>query len=89
MYSVTCYFRQAKSTLFYHEYVAPSYPRKGELLGLTSVPEKPFKSVLGRVEESFQILDIEKGSVFQNRILVVVNVLVVSEESLTVESLTL
>ena len=87
MYRITCYFRQKEKTLIYEEYVAYSYPQKGELIGISAIKNKPFRSVLGRVTESFPVL--ENGSNFQNQVFLVAEVLGTMDDSITVEALSL
>ena len=87
MYRITCYFRQRGNTLISQEYVAASYPKKGELIGVSAIKDRPFKSVIGQVRESFPVL--ENGVIFQNQIFLVADVVGTIENSITVESLTL
>ncbi len=76
------------SRLYDIECVVPNLPQIGDLTGLQGVKDKPFKSCLGRVQNVVRIIYPAEATVFQNRALIVSEVLYTSTgDVITVEAI--
>ncbi|GEM_PF-5010674 len=61
-------------------------PKKDDLIGLENTPSKSFKTCLAQIKNVLRIIYPAEGS-FQNKALIVAEILYTSDKSITVEAI--